>query len=77
MTPLDPVDLRALIAQGESETLEFKRTVGEIKQAIQTVAALANTRGGRVIIGVNNDGRIIGVDPSQNTIDDVANQITK
>jgi ATP-dependent DNA helicase RecG len=76
MTPLDPADLRALIAQGEGETLEFKRTVGEIKQAIQTVAALANTRGGRVIIGVNNDGRIIGVDPSQNTIDDVANQIT-
>ena len=62
MTPLDPADLPGLIAQGESETLEFKRSTAELDQVVQTVAALANTRGGRVLIGVGPDGRITGVD---------------
>ena len=76
MTPLDPADLPALIAQGESETLEFKRSTAELDQVVQTVAALANTRGGRVLIGVGSDGRIAGVDIGQVTLERVANQIT-
>ncbi len=31
-----------LVAAGESETLEFKRTTGELRQAIQTVCAMLN-----------------------------------
>ena len=76
MTPLDPADLPALIAQGESETLEFKRSTAELDQVVQTVAALANTRGGRVLIGVSPDGRIAGVDIGKVNLERVANQIT-
>ncbi len=46
-----PTDLPALIAQGEGETLEFKRSVAELEQVVETVVALANTRGGLVLIG--------------------------
>ena len=77
MTPLDPADLPGLIAQGESETLEFKRSTAELDQVVQTVAALANTRGGRVLIGVSPDGRIAGVDIGQVTLERVANRITE
>lgn len=76
MIPLTADELRALIAQGESETLEFKRSTAELTKAIRTVAALANTRGGHVIIGVAPDGRIIGMDIGQGTMDKVANEIT-
>jgi ATP-dependent DNA helicase RecG len=75
MTPLTADTLRALIAQGESETLEFKRSTAATK-AIRTVAALANTRGGHVVIGVAPDGRIIGQDIGQDTMDKVANEVT-
>jgi len=40
----NPADLLALIALGESETVEFKRSVAELEQVVETVAALANTR---------------------------------
>lgn len=74
--PVIPVDLPALIAQGESETVEFKRSVAELEQAVETVAALANTRGGLVLIGVNPAGEITGVDVGQVTGERIANRIT-
>ena len=71
-----PTDLPALIAQGEGETLEFKRSVAELEQVVETVVALANTRGGLVLIGIGPDGRVIGVDVGQVTGERVANRIT-
>jgi ATP-dependent DNA helicase RecG len=69
-------DLLALIAQGESETVEFKRSVAELEQAVETVAALANTRGGLVLIGVSPKGEVVGVDVGQVTGERIANRIT-
>ncbi|MGB3218419.1 MAG: helix-turn-helix domain-containing protein [Anaerolineae bacterium] len=71
-----PTDLPALIAQGEGETLEFKRSVAELEQVVETVVALANTRGGLVLIGIGPDGRVVGVDVGQVTGERVANRIT-
>jgi ATP-dependent DNA helicase RecG len=53
-------ELHELIAQGESETLEFKRSTGQRTDAAKTVCAMLNGRGGRVLIGVTNDGRVHG-----------------
>ena len=44
--------LTKLIAKGESATLELKRSTGELREALQTICAFANGKGGRVIIGV-------------------------
>lgn len=52
-----PTDFSALIAQGEGETLEFKRSVAELDQVVETTAALANTRGGLVLIGIGLEGQ--------------------
>ena len=72
----NPTDLLALIAQGESETVEFKRSVAELEQAVETVAALANTRGGLVLIGVSPKGEVVGVDVGQVTGERITNRIT-
>ena len=72
----NPADLLALIAQGEGETVEFKRSVAELEQVVETVAGLANTRGGLVLIGVGPKGEVIGVDVGQVTGERVANRIT-
>ena len=44
----------------EGERVEFKETVTD--SAVKTVAAFANSGGGKVYIGVSDDGEVIGVD---------------
>jgi hypothetical protein len=65
--------LRALIADGESERLEFKSTLRwnlktnkpgrEIELAwLKTIVAFMNSRGGTLVIGVNDDGSALGTE---------------
>ena len=55
------MDLRELIAQGEGEELEFKQKTTHPSRISRTLASLANTRGGQVLVGVDDAGRILGV----------------
>ena len=57
---MTPHQIAKWAADGESETLELKRTTGERKEAAKAVCAMLNHRGGRVLIGVEPDGRVIG-----------------
>ena len=59
--------LKELITQGESSTLELKRSTAELREALQTVCAFLNTSGGKVIIGVKPDGTILGQQISDKT----------
>jgi len=59
----------------ESETLEFKKSVGEWKEIIETICAFSNTRGGEILIGINNSGEVNGVEIGKNTIEDLTNKI--
>ncbi len=45
----------------ESSILEFKREVPQNDQIIKTVIGFCNQNGGRLVIGVDNDGTIIGL----------------
>lgn len=53
-----------LIAQGEHTRLEFKRQLSSAQRIARTLAAFANTSGGALLIGVADDGKIVGV-PSE------------
>lgn len=53
-----------LIAAGEGTRLEFKRTLSTAHRIARTLCAFANTAGGTLLIGVADDGRIVGV-PSE------------
>jgi len=50
------------IYAGESEQLEFKESPNKDSvRWLKTVVAFANCRGGRIVFGISNDHRIIGV----------------
>ena len=64
--------LDRLIARGESATLELKRSTGELREAMQTLCAFANGKGGRVIIGAKPSGELIGQQVSDQTLHEIA-----
>ena len=45
----------------EGQDLEFKRSVKNFKEIGKTACAFANAFGGRIIIGVADDGEVVGV----------------
>jgi hypothetical protein len=51
----------ALIAQGEHQQLDFKFEVSDSRKIARTLSAFANTDGGRLLIGVKDNGRIAGI----------------
>lgn len=55
------MNLRALISQGEGEQLEFKKKTTHPTRIARTLSSLANTRGGQVLVGVDDNGQIVGV----------------
>jgi predicted HTH transcriptional regulator len=59
--PFTVQDLRELIAQGEGETLEFKKRTTHPSRISRTLASLANAHGGRILVGVEDNGRLVGV----------------
>ena len=68
-------DIESWVLGGESETLELKRTTGERREAARTICAMLNHRGGRVIFGVEPDGRLIGQMVSDRTVEEVAQEL--
>lgn len=77
-----PMSLEELIAGGESDELEFKSTLRwDLKQGkpdkkieeivVKTVAAFANSQGGTLLIGVDDEGNIIGLEHDYLALGDV------
>ena len=54
-------ELLELIANGENSGVEFKRDELRPDQLAKEVVALANFRGGRILLGVDDDGAITGI----------------
>jgi predicted HTH transcriptional regulator len=50
-----------LIAKGESDTLDFKKTISSASKIAKTLCAFANHKGGRLLVGVNDSGTLAGV----------------
>jgi predicted HTH transcriptional regulator len=53
--------LRKLIAEGENQHLDFKYCVSDSRKIARTLTAFANTDGGRLLIGVRDNGSIAGI----------------
>lgn len=54
-------ELLEIIANGENSGVEFKRDDIRPEQLAKEIVALANFQGGRVILGVEDDGNITGI----------------
>jgi serine/threonine protein kinase len=78
------IDLAELIAAGESHSLEFKSSLRfdytrkEENRALEgvvakTVAGLMNAEGGTLLIGVDDDGGVIGIEQDFTTLENSPN----
>ncbi|CAN5540952.1 ATP-binding protein [soil metagenome] len=58
---IDLADVKRLAALGEGPRIEFKRRVPKPERIAKEVIALANSGGGKVLLGVDDDGSVVGV----------------
>lgn len=62
MKPLTDTDyIRSLITEGEHQRQDFKFEISDARKIAKTLSAFANTNGGRLLIGVKDNGKIAGV----------------
>jgi predicted HTH transcriptional regulator len=66
---MDYRDVNHLIEQGEGFTIEFKRKVSTAEKIARALIAFANTKGGTILFGVDDDGSIIGVESEKSETD--------
>ena len=59
--PEKVLELRKLVARGEGQRLEFKRKASYPDKIVRELIAFANTDGGTLLIGVDDDQSIPGV----------------
>ena len=60
----------------ETENREYKKTTGEIKEAINSIVAILNKHGsGELYFGVRNNGDILGLDVNDETLRKVSQAI--
>jgi ATP-dependent DNA helicase RecG len=55
-----------LLSRGETLTVEFKSDAKGLpdRDLVATVVAMANTEGGRILLGVEDDGAVTGIQPA-------------
>jgi predicted HTH transcriptional regulator len=59
---MTPRELEQLVDLGEGISVEFKRRVPQPERIAKEIVALTNTHGGRIVLGVDDDGTILGID---------------
>lgn len=53
--------IQSLIAEGEHQQQDFKFEISDARKIAKTLSAFANTDGGRLLIGVKDNGKIAGI----------------
>jgi len=66
---MDHRDVMRLIEEGEGFEVEFKRKVSTPEKIARTMIAFANTKGGYILFGVDDDGSIVGVESEKSEVD--------
>lgn len=70
---MDKLELYDMIAGGEDSITEFKRDVSQRSDFAGEMIALANIEGGRILVGVTDEGSIVGVTDPQRTEETIMN----
>ena len=74
---MENAEVLKLIKQGESETVEFKKSTSEIKEATISIASILNKHmKGDLFFGIANDGRIYGQTIGKDTLRDVSKAVS-
>ena len=59
------MDIKEIAKNGENKTIEFKEIIPNSKKISQTAVAFANGAGGKILIGITDDRKIVGIDEKQ------------
>jgi ATP-dependent DNA helicase RecG len=74
---MKPIDLQSLISQQEIERLEFKLAKVEPRMVARVVCGFLNQRGGWLLVGVDDSGRVVGVPDAQKLVSTIEGQLPK
>ena len=69
--------VKELISEKENGQVEFKETTGQLERGMETLCAFLNGKGGTVMFGVTDKGKIIGQDVSDKTKREIAEAINR
>ena len=61
VTPIPPLHIRKLLESGEGDQLDYKKEVSNEHKIAKAMVSFANHKGGRLLIGVNDDRTIHGI----------------
>lgn len=61
MLPTDEYYIQKLIDEGEHVRQDFKFAISDARKIAKSISAFSNTEGGRLLIGVKDNGKIAGV----------------
>ena len=71
-------DIKNLIkSDTETDTIEFKRTTGQLERGMETLCAFLNGEGGTVLFGVTDEGKIIGQDIAGKTKETIGEAVSR
>jgi len=71
------LNIAKMISDGESETVEFKPSLSQKDKIMESISAFSNTVGGTILIGVSDQGEIMGVDIGRRTLEDLAGYVKR
>lgn len=74
---MDLEDVKKLCAKKETNRVEFKASTAGLRAVFETTCAFLNGKGGAVLIGVRDDGRILGQNISDGTRKDISKESKK
>lgn len=58
---MNKTNVKKLIFEGEGVTVDFKKTITSCEKIARTMVSFANNKGGKLLIGITDDGTIKGV----------------
>ena len=73
MIDLSMKEIAVMITAGESETTEFKTSFND--EAIETIGAFSNARGGTLLLGIKDSAQVCGFQIGKKTVEDISNRI--
>ena len=65
---MNVTEIRKLVRQGETETIEFKTKVNHPEKIVKEIVAFANTRGGKLLLGVSDQGELLGLSAAEEAL---------